>query len=99
MKASDRLKKAAAKDLGILPIIEEEGWQNVTSRDAGKITGELVSRGIETLLDEDQKIGFEVAKELGIEDLFLSGRGWRDFTAKQMYAFAERLAAKRQENP
>lgn len=99
MKASDELKRAAAEELGLLPQLEETGWQGVTSRDAGNLVREMVGRGTQAIIDENQKLGLEVAQELGLTEAFLSGRGWRDFTPKQMFAFAERLAQKRKEDP
>ena len=99
MKASEDLIREAAEKLGLLPKIEKDGWGQLTSREAGSMVREMVKRGAEAVLDENQKLGLEVAEELGLTEAFLSGRGWRDFTPKQMFAFAKRLADKRQGNP
>jgi hypothetical protein len=99
LKASEDLKRAAAEEIGLLPQLEEEGWGNLTSRDAGNLVREMVQRGAQEITDENQRLGFEVAQEMGLTDAFLSGRGWRDFTPKQMFAFAERIAQKRQGDP
>ena len=94
MKASEDLKGEIAKSLG-LP--EDRG--QLTSREAGNMVREMTQLGKQAILDENQKLGLEVAQELGLTEAFLSGRGWRDFTPKQIFAFAERLAQKRKGNP
>lgn len=99
MKASEDLKQAVAEDLGLLPKLEKEGWGGATSRDAGNLVREMVDRGTQAIIDENQKLGLEVAQELGLTDAFLSDQGWRAFTPKQMFAFAERIAQKRKGNP
>lgn len=44
--ALDRLKMETAKELGLDDEIEEKGWGNMTTREVGKIGGNMVKRMI-----------------------------------------------------
>jgi hypothetical protein len=43
-RALDRLKYEVAEDLGLDDDIEEKGWANMTTRQVGKIGGNMVRR-------------------------------------------------------
>lgn len=45
-KAMDGLKEEVAKDTGLDDDIQERGWENMTTREAGKIGGQMVKRMI-----------------------------------------------------
>ncbi|MDI3280867.1 MAG: alpha/beta-type small acid-soluble spore protein [Bacillota bacterium] len=42
----DQLKYEVAEDLGLLQEIEAKGWGDLTTRDAGRVGGEMVRRMI-----------------------------------------------------
>ncbi|CCQ93232.1 Small, acid-soluble spore protein, alpha/beta type [[Clostridium] ultunense Esp] len=44
--ALDRLKMETAKELGLDDEIEEKGWGNMTTREVGKIGGNMVKKMI-----------------------------------------------------
>lgn len=44
--ALDRLKMETAKELGLTDEIEEKGWGNMTTREVGKIGGNMVKKMI-----------------------------------------------------
>lgn len=44
--ALDRLKMETAKELGLNDEIEEKGWGNMTTREVGKIGGNMVKKMI-----------------------------------------------------
>lgn len=43
-KAMDHLKEEVAEDLGLDDDIDERGWGNMTTREVGKIGGNMVRR-------------------------------------------------------
>ncbi len=43
-RALDRLKYEVAEDLGLDDDIQEKGWANMTTRQVGKIGGNMVRR-------------------------------------------------------
>ncbi len=43
-EAMDNLKDEVAKDLGLDDDIHERGWGNMTTREVGKIGGQMVRR-------------------------------------------------------
>ncbi len=43
-KALDRLKHEVADDLGLDDDIHDRGWENMTTREVGKIGGTMVHR-------------------------------------------------------
>lgn len=43
-RALDRLKYEVAEDLGLDDDIEEKGWANMTTRQVGKLGGNMVRR-------------------------------------------------------
>ncbi|RJQ06148.1 MAG: alpha/beta-type small acid-soluble spore protein [Bacillota bacterium] len=45
--ALDRFKYEVAEDLGLRDDIQNRGWENMTTREAGKIGGNMVRRMIE----------------------------------------------------
>jgi hypothetical protein len=59
-QAMDRLKLETAKELGLDDDIQQRGWENMTTREVGKIGGNMVKKMItyaEQHMDEalDQK--------------------------------------------
>lgn len=44
--ALDRFKWEVAGDLGLVPKVREVGWENMTTREVGKIGGHMVKRMI-----------------------------------------------------
>ncbi len=54
--ALDRLKYEVAEDLGLGDDIEERGWGNMTTREVGKIGGNMVKRLIRKA-EQDLKKG------------------------------------------
>lgn len=45
--ALDQLKYEVAEDLGLLPEIATKGWGDMTTRDVGRVGGEMVRRMIQ----------------------------------------------------
>lgn len=45
-RAMDRLKYEVANDLGLDDDIQERGWENMTTREVGKIGGNMVRKMI-----------------------------------------------------
>lgn len=41
-RALDRFKYEVADELGLLPKIQEQGWENMTTREVGHIGGQMV---------------------------------------------------------
>lgn len=48
--ASERLKMAAAADIGVADQVKEEGWEGVTTQDVGLVVRNMVKRGEEVLM-------------------------------------------------
>lgn len=48
--ASERLKMAAAADIGVADQVKEEGWEGVTTQDVGLMVRNMVKRGEEVLM-------------------------------------------------
>jgi hypothetical protein len=40
----DRFKYEVASELGILNQVQSQGWENMTTREVGKVGGEMVKR-------------------------------------------------------
>ncbi|TDA70467.1 MAG: alpha/beta-type small acid-soluble spore protein [Clostridia bacterium] len=45
-EAVDELKEQVARDIGLDDDIRERGWENMTTREVGKIGGQMVRRMI-----------------------------------------------------
>lgn len=45
--ALDRFKYEVAEELGLRDDIEQRGWENMTTREVGKIGGNMVRRMVE----------------------------------------------------
>ncbi|MBO8127337.1 MAG: alpha/beta-type small acid-soluble spore protein [Firmicutes bacterium] len=56
--ALDKFKYEVADELGLTGKIQEKGWENMTTREVGKIGGHMVKKLIakaeETLAEEDK---------------------------------------------
>ena len=59
-------KRRLQKRAGPFAKIEKDGWGQLTSRGGWEHGQEMVKRGAEAVLDENQKLGLEVAEELGL---------------------------------
>lgn len=51
--ASERLKMAAAADIGVADQVKEEGWEGVTTQDVGLVVRNMVKRGEEVLMKKN----------------------------------------------
>lgn len=51
-KAMDHLKAEVAEDLGLDDDIDERGWGNMTTREVGKIGGNMVRRLVKKAKNE-----------------------------------------------
>lgn len=69
-KALDKMKYEVAEDLGLRDDIEKRGWENMTTREVGKIGGNMVRRMVEFAEDE-------MADEIGPEQPDKSRRNLR----------------------
>lgn len=60
-KQLDELKQEVAEELGLDDDIEKRGWENMTTRETGKIGGNMVKRMIEDqesdMAGEDEEKG------------------------------------------
>ncbi len=59
--ALDRFKYEVAEDLGLADDIERRGWENMTTREVGKVGGNMVRRMIERA--EREMAGEELGDE------------------------------------
>ncbi|HLV10176.1 MAG TPA: alpha/beta-type small acid-soluble spore protein [Halanaerobiales bacterium] len=54
-KALDRFKYEVAGELGLIDKINKRGWANMTTREAGKIGGNMVRKMIKMAEDQLKK--------------------------------------------
>ncbi|OWZ83442.1 alpha/beta-type small acid-soluble spore protein [Natranaerobius trueperi] len=48
-----KLKYEVAKDLGLKSDIDERGWDNMTTREVGKIGGNMVKKMVDSFKNEN----------------------------------------------
>jgi len=48
----DKMKFEVAKDLGLINKIYNQGWENMTTREVGKIGGNMVKKMIKEVEDD-----------------------------------------------
>ncbi|MCL4516643.1 MAG: alpha/beta-type small acid-soluble spore protein [Firmicutes bacterium] len=64
----DRFKYEVADELGLLDKIKREGWENMTTREVGKVGGHMVRKMIqmaeESLVDENSPQTPETSPDL-----------------------------------
>ncbi len=51
--ASERLKMAAAADIGVADQVKEAGWEGITTQDVGLVVRNMVKRGEEVLMKKN----------------------------------------------
>ena len=84
--ASDKLKYWAAQQAGFGDKIRKKGWESASSGELGAMVTEIVRLGQEEVLR-----GYRVAQEHGLTNQFLAQDGWRSFSPRDMFRYAEAL--------
>lgn len=89
--ASEQLKLMAAERAGFADKVRYGSWEKATSQEIGSMVGEMIQKGKDALV---QQMGAEVADELGLKAEYDAADGWRSFSPRNMFRFAEGFAAK-----